>query len=734
MFAANDILQLTQAGVEKYKSKFAVDDEFLVSKVIQETDEYAEYFIITNLSLMKRKKEPQKPLALTRNPAHTYFKQSLDDDGCALFYLYDELSRLSDEQLNREHPNWLKKRDIRWSLMAPFQSDKAVLKYLLGQSGRAIAQHAIDLNVNGKAIRRPLNYYISFGFRKNALLPIDYAKSGNRGPRDDMKKTGPKPKTLPDLATRMVRSDDILKVQRLALRNCVDKKDGKFCLKHLHTLFLKEYCSTKRIVKRGNETHFELVIDVSKRINAQQFNRLFNKAFDSKQQQVLKIGKSAYQNNRKDKTGNAAEGIERAGQLCESDSTELTVYVAYPLNIEKREAVGKVYICIVVCVKTQLVMGYSLNFGAPQWMSVAEALINCVQNKQVYAEQYNVQLDDGDWPCQHFPEELRVDNGGENTPTQFMSVLNDELGISCVDYCPPARGAAKGTVENILRIIQSFISNVTGSVEKGRDAGLPHPSQRAIFQIDDIHRFIIRAISIHNSMHARDRLLTVEMATDDVTPTPSAMWSHLMNDEFLGRPKISQKRLPELMYSLMPKQPATVARTEVKLNGLGYHSKWAEAQGWFAKAVEGHFKVDVISLGGSVDEIYFKDDSGELQSLALKDEYESYRGMTAQQAQFRLDEIKSHRKVLEYKKENALVNFEHEIEQVQEYRLKNDFKDAPPNTQKTIQSGIAERKAIMIEDEQRQKAEKQKALMQLKDAKQAQHTDLNDDDDYEGVY
>ncbi|NRA81464.1 MAG: hypothetical protein HRU18_24980, partial [Pseudoalteromonas sp.] len=505
MFTANDVLKLTDAGVEKYKSKFASDDEFLVSKVIQETDEYAEYFIITNLSLMKRKKEPQKPLALTRNPAHKYFKHLLDKDGCALFHGYDELSRLSDEQLKEEHPNWLKKRDFRWSLMTPFQSDEAVLKYLLGQLGHAITQHAIDLNVNEKAIRRPLNYYASLGFRKNALLPIDYSKSGNRCPRDDAQKTGPKPKTLPDLATRKVLSDDVTRVQRLAVRNCVDKKDGKFCLKHLHILFLKEYCSTKRIVKKGNETHFELEIDVSKRINAQQFNRLFKKAFDSKQQQVLKIGKSAYQNNRKDKTGNAAEGVERAAQLCESDSTELTIYAAYPLNTKKRQAAGKVYICIVVCVKTQSIMGYSLNFGSPQWMSVAEALINCVQNKQVYAEQYNVQLDDGDWPCQHFPEGLRVDNGGENTPNQFLNVLNDELGISCVDYCPPAKGAAKGTVENILRIIQEFLSNLTGTVEKGRDASIQHSSQKAVFQIDDIHRFIIRAISIHNSMHARER-------------------------------------------------------------------------------------------------------------------------------------------------------------------------------------------------------------------------------------
>ena len=94
------------------------------------------------------------------------------------------------------------------------------------------------------------------------------------------------------------------------------------------------------------------------------------------------------------------------------------------------------------------------------------------------------------------PEGLRVDNGGENTPNQFINVLTDELGISCVDYCPPARGAAKGTVENILRIIQRFISNITGSVEKGRDADIPHPSQRAIFQIDDILRF-------HAQLHIR---------------------------------------------------------------------------------------------------------------------------------------------------------------------------------------------------------------------------------------
>ena len=89
MLAVNDILQLTPAGVEKFKAKFDADDEFFVSRVIDESTEYAQYFVITNLTQMKSKVEPQKPLALTMNHAHRLFKQSLDDDGCGLFHMHD---------------------------------------------------------------------------------------------------------------------------------------------------------------------------------------------------------------------------------------------------------------------------------------------------------------------------------------------------------------------------------------------------------------------------------------------------------------------------------------------------------------------------------------------------------------------------------------------------------------------------------------------------------------------
>ena len=733
MFAVNDILQLTPMGVEKFKAQFGAGDEFFVSKVINESTEYAQYFVITNLTQMKSKVEPQKPLALSTNHAHTLFKQLLDDDGCGLFYLHDERSRVSDEQLEVESPNWIKKREASWSVIEQFQSDEQILKYLQGMLARQITQHAADLNVNEKAIRRALNRYISNGCRKNALLPIAYANVGN-SKRVYKTKPGPKGSLLPTLRTRMIEPSDIVKVQRLALRNCVDKKDGKFCLKRLHILFLKEYCSDEIVVEIAGETHFELAVDESKKINYQQFKRLFNKAFDPQQQQVLKIGKSAYENNRKDMTGCAFEGATRAGQLCESDSTELPLYVAYPLNKNKIEAAGKPTLCIVVCVKTQKVMGYSLGFSSPKWISVAEALVNCVQNKKEYAKQYNVHIDDDDWSCQHLPLSIRLDNGGENTPKQFSTVLEEDLGLSIVDYCPPANGAGKGTVEHILHIIQGFLSNITGSVEKKRDAGIQHASQRAVLLIEDVHRLIIRAICIHNTMNSRERLLTTEMAMSDVIQTPSAMWSHLINDELLGRPRMSQKRLPELVYLLMPKLKATVHRNEISLKGLGYFSDWAEKKGWFAKATGARFKIDVISLGGTVDTIYFKDEAGELQPLSLKKEYQRYEGMTELQAKYQLNLIKENRKELEHKKENALVNFEHEVEQAVEHRLNNDFKDAPPNTQKTIQSGIAERKAIMIEDEQRIKAEQLFKTMQANSEFKVSSEQLNDDEDYEDIY
>lgn len=733
MFAVNDMLQLTSGGVEKYSNQFNADDKFFVSKVIQETKEFVQYVVITNLSLMKRKKEPQKPILLTLKKAHTFFKHLLDEDDCGCIYLYEEHFSLSDEQLEIKHPNWLIKRNRQWTAVEQLISDDNIFSYLRGELGQLVLKHAARLSVNEKVIRRALNRCTSLGCRKNALLPIGYANVG-KSERKYTKKPGPKTILLPEHTSRMVKPSDINKVKRVALQNRVDIKDGKFCLKKLHRLFLKKYCCIEKIVRKGDQKHFELVIDDSRMINYQQFKRLFHKAFTQPEQEVLKVGKSAFQNNRKDKAGNATEGVMYAAQQCESDSTELPIYVAYPLNREKREAAGKVNLCIVVCVKTQLVMGYSLNFGAPQWMSVAEALINCVQDKQEYAKQYGTTIESEEWPSQHFPQSLRVDNGGENTPKQFLSVLQEGIGISNVDYCPPGNGAAKGTVENLLRIIQDFIPNIPGSVEKGRDAGIQHPSQRAIFQSEDIHRLLIRVICIHNSLNARERLLTVEMAMNEVIQTPSAMWSYLMNDELYSRPKMSQKRLPELIFAIMPKIKAKVERTQVKLNELGYYSQWAEDNGWFLKASQSRFSIDVISLGGSVDNIYYKDETGELQPFFLKKEYEQYRGMTAEQAKFRRDEIKKQGAKLGYEKENAMLNFEHEVEQLLDYRIKNDFKDAPINTQKTIQGGIAERKAIMIEDERRLKAEKLLNTMKVDSVNKVINEEQIDEDDYEDIY
>lgn len=732
MFVANDMLKLSEMGLKKYGSRFNDADKFFISKVICETHEYTQYFIVTCLTSANLNSEPTQPLCLTFKKVKQFFQQALDEEGCGLFYIHHELTRLADSDLESIHPKWLAKRNRDLSLISDFIAEDLILKYLRGELGQQIAQHARIHSVNNKALRRALNRYISFGCRENALLPIRYANVG-KAPRNYTKKPGPKNKSPSALSTRVIEAGDEAKVRRLALQNCVDKKDGRFSVKRLHLLYLKQYCSVKKITTTQAGKHLNLVIDKSKEINYQQFKRLFNKAFDSSQQQVLKKGKAAFNNNRKDKTGNATEGVFRAAQLCESDSTELPIYVAYPLNPDKREAAGKVNLCIVVCVKTQLIMGYSLSFSSPSWNSVAEALINCVQDKRIYAAQYNVDLEEADWPSQHFPEALRVDNGGENSTKMMQQVIESGVGINVVDYCPPASGAKKGTVENLLRVLQDFLPNLTGSVEKGRDAGIQHPSQKAVFQIEDIHRFIIHAIKIHNTLDSRVRLLTTEMCMDDITPTPSAMWCYLMEDEFYGRPKISQKRIPELINVLMPRAKATVSRNEVKLNGLGYYSSWAEKKGWFLKAAEQRFPIELILLGGLVDIAYYKDESGELQQFELKKEYEQYRGMTEHQVKFRQAEIKEQEAMLNHHKANARINLENEIEQAEQDRLTNDFKDAPPNTQKTIQKGIAKRKEIMAAEEQKQKAKQLLSSLNSRNVLKSDDIEQDDDDFGEGV-
>jgi putative transposase len=718
MFMVNDLLKMTDKGFEKYGHKFGIDDDFLVSMYFEEDADFPEFFVVSNLKMFETHPEPIKPLKLSLNAITRCFKPKLDEDKCALTYFPDELRELSDEELREKRPTWLETREQNSTYIEPFINKNAIWRYLAEDLGADIAARANFLKLNHKAIRRPLNRYLSLG-SKIALLPIKFINTG-KGPRVYTKKPGIKERKdgKPVLSqTRVISIDDREKIRRLVWANRLDVTQGAVVIRKLHTLFQKQYCSTPGYVTKQSGVQVPtLILDEKQSINERQFARLVKQVFLDNQLSVIKNGEQKHNNNRRDKTGSAREGLHASAFYFEIDSTPLPIYLAYPLNQEKRESAGKVYLCLVGCVSTHLVAGFSLSFAPPNWENVMEALLNCVQNKVEFAARYGITIDEDDWPSQHFPRGVRVDNGPENAFDNVREIVTKIVeknvgiqvhcdGISDADWCPPGEPALKGTIENLINIIQLFLANAPGTVDKRRDGSHQHASQNAILQKDDINRLIITAITIHNTTAVRSKLITREMGADEVDLTPSAMWQYIVNHPLYGRPKISQRDLPRYLWKMLRKHTVRVTSREVVFQKLGYYSEWAEKEQWFSRANhQGVYTVEMVAFGGLVDTLYFKDERNELQVFTLTRDYEQFRGMSLQQANERQRQIDERAHELNWQRNQALVNLEN-LKVTLRINGESFYENAPLNHAKSIQKDIDKRNDVMIADEQRQRAQ-----------------------------
>ncbi|MAE59107.1 MAG: hypothetical protein CME69_09515 [Halobacteriovorax sp.] len=714
-----DLFNLSDAGIALYSAEFGKKDDFMLSHIVYDEDG-EEILIVTNLTQFMSKREPSKPRIFKRNKFFSLFKYKTDKDGYALSFIEPDMWLLSDKDLETQHSRKKERRDEAFELIKPFTTNEHIHKYLSGNLYKEIKGHAAVLGFNAnsgaKEITRPLNRYLSLGCHKNALLLIKYGNCG-QGPRTykEGSKTGPKKKPCGNSTisvSRMYHPTDIQKVRQIALANGVEKKDGKFQLARIRTLFDREYASRKGWIQKNGKELPNLILNQKQRLTKSQFYRLFHKAIKPTELQELQHGFKEAINRSRQTKGKANEGVFRAGQVCEIDTTILPVYLGNPLNRNKRETVGKVYLCLIVCVATQMVMGYSLSFAPPVWENIVEAFINSMLNKQEHAKRYGIDIDHEDWPVQHVPEGLRADNGVEYLRNIIQRIVNsDEIELNDFSVNPPGEPKGKGTSEKMLDIMQGFLEHVKGKVTKGRNPSIQHPANHPMLFIDGLHALVIRAITIHNTSSYRPRLVTHEMAHHDVAPVPAAMWQFLINHEAYGRPPTSPQQLSQKVWVLMRKHTAKVSPTEIRLNKLGYKNQWATKQGWFDQAEShGAFEIEVIAFAGSVDCIYARDENGVLHPIELLEGYEKFRGMTLPQAQAEQHRDAELKQTLEFKKAEAVMNFEVAAEQLY-LQAEKFYKYAPVNARISMPDGISELNLSMRELEQVERASRQLRLM-----------------------
>lgn len=181
----------------------------------------------------------------------------------------------------------------------------------------------------------------------------------------------------------------------------------------------------------------------------------------------------------------------------EADHTPLDIMV-----MERGVVLGRPWLTWLIDRFSQVILGFSISFTPPSWVSVMEALRHAVLPKdeelQRWAE-YDGKPFQFDWPCFGAPDVLVVDQGAEFLSAS-MAATESCLNMKLLQL-PKASGDKKGTIEGLFnRLNRERMHSLDGTTFSNPQKRGKYKSQdEAIFSLDDVRYMIIRwIVDTHN--------------------------------------------------------------------------------------------------------------------------------------------------------------------------------------------------------------------------------------------
>ncbi|MBD2746684.1 DDE-type integrase/transposase/recombinase [Microvirga sp. BT688] len=225
----------------------------------------------------------------------------------------------------------------------------------------------------------------------------------------------------------------------------------------------------------------------------------------------------------------------------EADHTQLDVIVA-----ENGVVLGKPYFTVLIDRYSRMIIGFTISFAAPSWVSVMEALRHAVlpkeQELRKWAE-YGQAPFVFDWPCFGAPDCLAIDQGPE-----FLSASMTATA-SCLNMrilqLPRASGDKKGKVEsNFKRINKELFHLLDGTTLSNPQMRKRYDSQKeAKFSISDVRYLTTRWVVDH---HNREK----HPGTGEI---PAERWREGM-DEVGEKPAPPSELIAPLVGKVVPRK------------------------------------------------------------------------------------------------------------------------------------------------------------------------------------
>jgi hypothetical protein len=595
---------------------------------------------------------------------------------------------------------WIDRRDKKFKMIRELIDPETIEEYLFGGGITKEIEGAMkyqQFNSRGHYYHA-LNRFITFGCTANALLPFKLRNTGSNYLHSTKEKNIKRGRGGINNENSRSKTQGITVEAKQQIIQVVKYVKSKHYKKFPITKLFADYqlCFEMVEISRPGIATAYLPKPESERISYGQFRYHFRILITNDQYLKLCYGDVTYAKDFAPKSGVARDGVIGPGYRYEIDSTVLDLYVRYPYDLTGRYTMGRPVVYIVVDVYSTCIVGFYIGFSGPDWSGASEALVNACTDKVKYCAEFDIEITEDEWPCNHIPVEITMDNGTDYPVRMNTSLLQSMVGIQSAIYVALFRGDAKGVCERKFAVLNDQVIHYEpGSIFKETRREDNHPSNDAIWDLDALKKLLIREIIYHNKTSDRLRLHNYDMSKHSIGITPNAIYSYGIDREMNGGRKTTEEDLFNLRWALLDELQATVEETGVRLQGIYYDSEYIHENNWLTRAsLEGNFKIFVRRTKSSTNCIWYRTERGDIITLHIK-EYESgkYANQHWDCVLHRIEEYKNQAHDLANQRlaERGLKEGVTDSDRALQQEIANF---APKNTRKSAQPNIKERRNV----------------------------------------
>lgn len=487
----------------------------------------------------------------------------------------------------------------RYDLLEPLLSDdNADLILSKRECKKLVAERLKQVKSTRQTMYFLLKLWWKRGMTYEALRP-DYANCGLPSDlRHPTTKLG-RPRTISP-GTGIIVNDDVRKILRIAADYWLTRKRPTLQDAIDHICRLKYSIPVKD--QNGRVIGFE--VEEDKKPTARQLQYFIHTNYSYSHIRRRRKGDRYWNLQGRPLPGRASSDIQGPGDRFIIDATVADEYLVS--QFDRRRIVGRPVIYFVIDDYSSLIVGVYVGFEGPSWIGAMMALINMVTPKVEFCRQYDIPIEESDWPSHYAGRRLCADKG------ELMSVplgknITNNLHIQ-IENPASGRPDLKALVERRFGIVPAkWRPFALGYVEKDfNQRGAEDSRLKASYNLYEFTQLVILAILEHNLEPIRDKTMAPAMITDGLEASPLDLWEWGIENrsgDFLHALTVD-----EVALNVMPSCKARITENGIRLGkGIYYSCNTAIREEWFAKARIKEWDIEMSFDPRKLEHAYLRD-------------------------------------------------------------------------------------------------------------------------------